>query len=331
MTQRFKVIIADFIADAMEPERAVLDDVADLIGLGATCEAELHGRIEDADAIVSYHLAGMSRSTIEQLRQCKAIVRGGVGFENIDLDAARDRGIPVINVPDYGTEEVADSAIGMMLALTRGIHQANTLLRAGRCDWGPEQIAPLQRLRGKVLGVIGLGRIGTAAALRAKALGMDVVFYDPYIPDGRDKALGVRRAETLDELLGEVYVLTIHCPSTDETRGMVDAAAINRMPPGSYLVNTARGDVVEVAAIPDAIASGRLAGAGLDVLPLEPPPDDDPVLVAWRDPEHPAYDRVIINPHVAFYCEQGLHELRTKSAIGCRRALLGEPLRNVVN
>ncbi|MGA7905435.1 MAG: NAD(P)-dependent oxidoreductase, partial [Terrimicrobiaceae bacterium] len=178
---------------------------------------------------------------------------------------------------------------------------------------------------------IGLGRIGSAVAVRGKAIGMRVLYYDPYRPDGYDKALGVTRAETLDELLVQSDVMTCHCPLTDETRHMVNAVAIAKLKRGSYLVNNARGGVVDAAAIPEAIASGQLAGAGIDVLETEPPPPDHPLIVAWRDPDHPAHHRVTVNPHSAFYCEEGLTEMRIKGAQSCRRALLGQPLRNVVN
>jgi D-3-phosphoglycerate dehydrogenase/C-terminal binding protein len=329
--RRYQVVISDYINDGYAQERHFLDDIADIIGLEAQCEADMVGRIEDADVIMSYHVTKMSRSTIQTLRHCKAIVRCGVGYDNVDIVAARECNIPVINVPDYGSEEVADSAIGLMMSLTRGIYRASSLLRAGQTDWNHEQLVPLHRLRGRVLGIIGLGRIGTAVALRAKAIGMDVVFYDPYVPVGRDKALGIRCALSLDELLAQVYVLTIHCPLTQETKGMINAAAMAKMPAGSYLVNTARGDIVENAAIPDAIAACQLAGAGLDVLNIEPPLDDDVLLAAWRDENHPAHHRVIVNPHTAFYCEEGLLEMREKSAASTRSVLLGEPLRNVVN
>jgi D-3-phosphoglycerate dehydrogenase/C-terminal binding protein len=160
---------------------------------------------------------------------------------------------------------------------------------------------------------------------------MDVLFYDPYVPDGRDKALGVRRAETLDELLAESHVVSPHCPLTDETYHLLRAETIARMRRGSFLVNTARGSVVDLSAIPEAIASGQLAGAGIDVLEEEPPPESHPLLDAWRDPAHPAYHRVIVNPHAAFYSEEGMEDMRVKGSQSCRRALLGQPLRNVVN
>jgi len=274
----------------------------------------------------------VTRPSIERMTRCKLIIRCGVGYDNIDREFARGRGIPVANVPDYGTEEVADTAIGMMLALARGITFYNSTLRPGPTVWSHRPVAPLARLRGSVFGVIGLGRIGTAAALRAKALGMDVVFYDPYVPDGTDKALGgLRRFEDLHEMLREAYVVSLHCYLSDETNRIMDAAAIEAMPRGSYLINTARGALVETAAIPDAIASGRLAGAGIDVVEIEPPPDDHPLMVAWRDPAHPAHHRVLINPHSAFYSEEGIMDIRVKASQACRRALEGLPLRNLVN
>jgi C-terminal binding protein len=328
---RFRVVVADFITDELRPERDVLGDIADLITLNANSEADLVGKIEDADAVMLYHNIIISKETIARLTRCKLIVRCGVGFDNVDFRFARERGIPVGNVPDYGTEEVADSAIGLMLAMTRGINFFNNRLQRREGPWSYMPGTPLHRLRGRVFAIIGLGRIGTAAALRAKALGMDVAFYDPFKPDGYDKALGIRRVDVLDALLGQAFVLSVHCPLTPETRNVVDARAIGLMPKGSYLVNTARGATVDATAIPAAIRSGRLAGAAIDVLPHEPPPDNHPLLQAWRDSADPCHDRVILNPHAAFYAEEGLLDMRVKGAQACRRALLGEPLRNVVN
>jgi len=326
-----RVVVADFQHGSLEVEQQILGDLATVEALDVTQEEQLFGRIEDADAIMVYHTLKVTRATIERLQKCRLIVRCGVGYDNVDYVFARSRGIPVANVPDYGTEEVADSAIGLMLALTRGIALQNTLLRSPAVPWRYEHVAPLYRLRGRTFGIVGLGRIGTATAQRAKALGMDVAFYDPYKPDGYDKALGIRRIESLAELLRQVFVLSCHCPLTPETRNLIDAAAIEQMPRGSFLINTARGAIVDVTAIPPALASGRLAGAGIDVLPLEPPPEDHPLLVAWRDPAHPAHTRLILNAHNAFYSVEGLRDMRVKGAEACRRLLLGEPLRNVVN
>jgi C-terminal binding protein len=205
---RPRVVLTDFIADDLAPERAVLGEVADIVALNAMTEAELLPAVETADAVIQYHLVTMSAATLDRMARCKLLIRGGVGYDNVDAIHARKRGIPLANVPDYGTEEVADAAIGHTLALTRGINLANSRLRRGVGPWTHRLVAPLQRLRGRVFGVVGLGRIGTATALRAKALGMDIVFYDPYAPDGVDKALGVRRVERLEELCEQAFVIS---------------------------------------------------------------------------------------------------------------------------
>ena len=325
------VIITDFITEPLNYERSVLDGHAEVHALGAMCEADLEGRIEDADAIMIYHYFRLTKSTIDRLGNCKVIVRPGVGYDGVDTKAARDRGIPVCNVPDYGTEEVADSALAMSLTLTRGTHFLQSRLRRGIGEWNQEQATPLPRLRGRVFGIIGCGRIGSAAAIRAKAFGFDVVFYDPYLPDGYEKALGIRRVDTLNELLEQSYIVTLHCPLTDETRGIIGAIEIARMPRGSYLINTARGGVLDTVAAVNALENNHLAGAGIDVLETEPPDPESPVLKAWRDQDHPAHDRLLLNPHSAFYCEEGAEEFRTKGAKEVLRALRGEPLRNQVN
>jgi D-3-phosphoglycerate dehydrogenase/C-terminal binding protein len=331
MTRRAKVVVADFIVESVEHEQRVLGELADVTALNAVSEEQLAGKVEDADAVMLYHTMSLTARTIDRLERCKLIVRCGVGYDNVDIAAARRRGIPVANVPDYGTEEVADSAIGLTLSLTRGIHRLTGLLREQRGPWTWAQGRPLHRLRGRGFGVVGLGRIGTAAALRAKTLGMDVLFYDPYVPDGRDRALGVRRVETLAELLGQSYVVSMHCPLTAETKHLINRDTLAQMRPGSFVVNTARGGVVDVLAVLEAVTAGRLAGAAIDVLEKEPPADDHPLVAAWRDPNHPAHDRIILNPHIAFYSEEGLVDMRVKGSENCRRVLLGQPPRNVVN
>jgi C-terminal binding protein len=327
-----KVVITDLVADELAPERAVLDGVARVEALGASREEELVGRIEDAEAVMVYALS-LTRRTIERLERCRIIVRCGVGYDKIDGAFARERGIPLAHVPDYCTEEVADSALAMILALTRGVACQSSRLRASAAPWSWREGASLslRRLRGRALGLIGLGRIGTATAMRARAFGLEVTYYDPYKPLGMDKALGLRRVDTLEELVRSSWILSLHCPLTPETRGMIDERILSLLPPGAYLVNTARGAVVDTAAIPAAVESGRLAGVALDVLEHEPPAEDDPLVRAWRDPKHPAHWRVLLTPHSAFYSEESPREARTKGALTCRRALAGEPIASIVN
>ena len=331
MSERLRVVITDCVDEPLDPEREVLGDLAEVEALHAYAESDLEGRVEEADALMVYHEVPITEALLVRLKKCRVISRCGVGFDNVDLEVARRCGIPVCNVPDYGTEDVADSAVSSAVGMLRGTFLLNSRMRAGLGKWTFTEAAPLERVRGSVLGIVGLGRIGTAAALRAKSFGLDVVFYDPYKPDGYAKSLGIRRADTLEELLEQSFVVSLHCPLTPETRHMISAESLARMPRGSFLVNTARGGVVRTADVPQALASGQLAGAAIDVLEVEPAPDDDPLLVAWRDPGHPAHHRLVLTPHTAFYSEQGIVELRTKGAKVCRRAFLGLPLRNIVN
>ena len=326
-----RIFITDFITEPLDFERKVIGEAAAVIALEAMAEDALVGKVESAAAIICYHYLSITRSTIARLQNCKVIVRGGVGFDNIDHRCAREHGIAVCNVPDYGTEEVADSAMGMMLTLTRGTHFLHSRLRREVGDWSVEQAKPIPRLRGRVLGIIGCGRIGSAVALRAKSSGLQVVFYDPYVPDGLDKALGIRRVDRLEELLAQSHVVSLHCPLTGETANIIGAAELAALPAGGFVVNTARGGVVDTEAVVDSLATGHLRGAGIDVLEHEPPDEDSKVLKAWRDPGHPAHDRLLLNPHAAFYCEEGGEEFRTKAARECLRAIRGETLRNVVN
>lgn len=326
-----RVIITDFVHDELVIEREVLAGVATVEALDANDEASLAGAIDTADAIMMYHNLSISAETIDRLRQCRVIARCGVGFDNVDHARARARGIPVVNVPDYGTEEVADSAIGLMLALTRGIHLYNVRLQRTQHSWSYQIAQPLRRLRGQVLGIVGFGRIGSATARRAQALGMDVRFYDPFLPDGYDKVMGVTRVESLEALLSDAFVVSLHCPLTEQTGHMINASTLAWMPRGGYLINTARGGVVDITALPEALASGQLAGAGIDVLPDEPPRAENPLVAAWLDPDHPAHERLILNPHAAFYSEEGFQDMRRKGAEACLRALTGQSLRNVIN
>ncbi len=326
-----RVLITDFISEPLDFERNVLGEAAEVVALEAMGEEALVGKVETATAIICYHYLSITRSTIERLQNCKVIVRGGVGYDNIDHRCAREHGIPVCNVPDYGTEEVADSALGMILSLARGTHFLQSRLRRGAGDWSVEQAKPIPRLRGRTLGIIGCGRIGSAVALRAKSFGLRVVFYDPHVPDGLDKALGIQRADHLEELLAQSHLISLHCPLTRETTNIIGAAELGVLPRGGFLVNTARGGVVDTEAVVDSLATGHLHGAGIDVLEHEPPDENSKVLKAWRDPTHPAHDRLLLNPHAAFYCEEGGEEFRRKAARECLRAIRGEALRNVVN
>lgn len=328
--RRASVYITDFIATP-DLEQDALADLADVAVVGEEDDRRFPDRLFGADALLVWH-ARITAQTIARLSQCRVIVRYGVGYDNVDVEAAAHRGIPVCNNPDYGTEEVADTAWALLLTLARGVLIYHQEVRDGPRGWDWSAARPLRRLRECTLGIIGLGRIGAAVALRAKPFGCAVLFYDPYKPDGYDKALGITRAWTLDELLAASDIVTVHTPLTDETRGMIDAAFLSRMRHGALLINTARGPILEsFACLEPYLRSGQLRGAAFDVAPAEPLPADEPLVRAWRAQEPWIRHRLVITPHAAFYSEEAFAEMRRKAAAVVRAVLLGAPLRNVVN
>ena len=262
----------------------------------------------------------------------RAVVRMGVGYDRLDRDALATRGVVVCNVPDYGTTEVADHAIALALALRRGLLLHHDLQRADPPAPWHAVLHPLIRRTGmQRFGIVGLGRIGTAVALRAKALGFRVAFYDPFLPNGADLAVGIERAPTLEALLRETDTLSLHVPLTPGTRSLIGAAELALLPPGAVVVNTARGPVLDVDAVEAALRSGHLAGAGLDVLPVEPPGEAPPGLLrAYRAREPWLLGRLIITPHSAFLSPEAHDDIRIKSAETMRAALVEGRPQNVV-
>jgi phosphoglycerate dehydrogenase-like enzyme len=319
MQQHFRVVVTDFL-DETSVEAPILGDIADLSLAGVRHESELGPDIALADALLVFHdISRLSEATFARTPQCRGVVRVGVGFNNIDLEATGSRGIVVCNVPDYGTEEVADHAMMLFLAVARQLLPCDGTIRAGGFDHRDAIATP--RLRGKTLGLIGCGRIGTAMALRAKPFGLDIVFCDPYVPLGYEKAIGVRRASRLEELLEQSHFISLHCYLDERNRHMINAAALARLPEGAILINTARGPLVDQEALVEALDSGRLLGAGIDVFEREPL--DNP-----RLRQHP---RVVLTPHSAFYSIEAALELRRKAAEEVRRLLTGESPRSPVN
>ena len=300
-------------------ERSVLDGLAEVRTLALDFNEPLPAEALAADVLVLWHNIPLDAGVVARLKNCRALIRNGTGFDSVDAAAAAKRGIPVCNVPDYGTEEVADHALALTLALCRQLFPLDA--EAKRLGWQINVADKMRRLRGRVFGIVGLGRIGTATALRAKAFGFKVLFFDPYLARGAHKALGIERAETLDELLQASDVVSIHCPLTNETRGMIGAREVALMKPTAFLVNTARGDIVQKAPVLAALREKRLAGAGLDVVENEP----------LRSAEEAATPNLIVTCHAAFCSPEGMIEMRTSSAKIARAALLGEPVWNRVN
>ncbi len=310
-----RALVVDHIFPDLAPERAALAPRGVEVVDGSALEAAARDAVAaDADALLVQY-AAVDAPAIGRLRRCRVIGSYGVGYDQIDVAAARARGITVVHVPDYGTEEVSDHALCLLLGLARGLPGLQAAGRQGRWDYTAS--GPLHRLAGRVLGVVGFGRIGRRVAAKARGFGFRPVACDPYVAP-RDFAAHAVAPRTLDALLAEADVVSLHVPLTAETRGLLGAAAVGRMKPGAYLVNTSRGPVVDEAALLRALADGRLAGAGLDVLAEEPPPRDHPLL------HHP---RVLVTPHSAWYTEEAMRDLQRLLAEDIGRVLAGEPPR----
>ena len=265
----------------------------------------------DADAILVTY-AKLSRELLRQLTRCKAIGRFGLGVDNIDLPAATECGIAVNYVPDYCLREVSDHAMALLLALARKVTAANALVQSGRWELPP--LVPLRRLEGQVLGLIGFGNIPRALAPKARAFGLRVATYDPYVDKDAADAAGVE-CVGFDDLLARADFISVHAPLQPATRGLINAKAFAKMKKGAMLINTARGPLVDEAALIAALDSGHLGGAALDVVAHEPLAKDSPLI---------GRSNLILTPHTAFYSVEALEELQTKCASDVARVLSGE-------
>ena len=286
---------------------------------------------QECDGIVVARIQ-MNNTVVPHLNKCRIIVRNGVGYDNVDLELCGKAGIAVCNVPDYGTTEVADTAIAMMLAFARGTAIYDATLRLDpTANWTHTHNVTARRLRGATYGVIGMGRIGTASALRARAFGMNVVFYDPQLSIGSELSFGFTRAAKLEDLLKVADVISIHAPLNKETKGMINADAVSKMKPGVCMISTARGPICDTGALLEGLKSNRILAVGLDVLPSEPATLADPLVKAWQANEPWIKGRVLLGPHSGFYSPDGLTDLRTKAAQTASLYLKDNKLINCVN
>jgi D-3-phosphoglycerate dehydrogenase len=265
----------------------------------------------DADAVLVTY-AKLPGELLRQLKRCKAIGRFGLGVDNIDLPAAKELGIAVNYVPDYCLREVSDHAMALLLALARKVPFSNALVQSGR--WEVPPIVPLRRLEGQVLGLIGFGNIPRALAPKAKAFGLKVLTHDPYVSKDVLASADVEGVG-FDDLLARSDFISVHAPLMSATRGLMNAAAFGKMKKGALFINTARGPLVDEAALIAALDSGHLGGAALDVVTTEPLTRESPLI---------GRDNVILTPHTAFYSVEALEELQTKCAADVARVLSGE-------
>ena len=311
------VVITDCDHDGVDPERAVLDghDV-ELRRLQCRTPQEVADQAGDAEVLINQYVP-VTGEVLDALPACRLVVRYGVGVDNVDVDAATARGVWVANVPDYGRDEVADHTLALALALLRGVVLLDRSVHDG--TWDLEPARPLRRLATLTYGVVGCGAIGTAVARRAAGLGMRVLGYDiPQVRSGPP----VERVP-LEGLLEATDLVSLHAALTPASHHLIGADALARMRPSAYLVNTARGGLVDGVALLAALDAGKLAGAALDVLEGEPPDE-----LGWRLARHP---RVVATPHAAWYSEEAFLTLKTEVAKEALRVLEGGPPRSPVN
>lgn len=314
----YKVVLTDQVFPDTNVEEETLRKIdARLTVLTDHSPAAIAEAAADADALITTY-APISAETLSSLERCKVIARYGIGVDNIDLDAAKQRGIVVTNVPDYCLQEVADHTLTLLLAVSRKVIESHISVRSG--GWGIKSIRPIHRLSGQKLGLIGYGNIGRLVAERARAFGLQVSVHDPYLsPDRLDD--GIELVPELDDLLSSSDIISVHAPLTDSTRGLINGAAISKMKRGAALINTSRGPIVETEAVVDGLKSGYLSGAGLDVFAEEPP---SPTVLE-------NVPNLVATPHSAFYSEEAIAESQAKAA-DCVVAVLSgtEPSYRVV-
>lgn len=315
---QFQVAVSDIVFPNLDRASAVLSTIGAQLRLAEEPKPEAIMRVaKDADALLATY-AKITAEMIRQMTRCRIISRFGIGVDNVDIPAATERGIVVTKVPDYCIDEVSDHAVALLLAAVRKIPFANSMVHTGR--WEMPAVVPIHRLRGTTLGLVGFGRIPQLVAPKAQAFGMHVVAFDPYIPKA---VFDSARVESVDfaQLLKMSDYVSIHAPLLPETQGLFNAEAFRQMRPHAYLINTARGPIVDEAALAQALDAGQIAGAALDVMTKEPP-TGSPLL---------GRPNVIITPHTSFYSEESLNDLETKAAEEVVRVLKSEAPRNPVN
>jgi len=330
MDRKLKILIPDRVSEPYI-EREIFPDSTEIHTAQASNPSDIDLDVwHSSDAILGWHDIKYSENLLRELDNC-ILVRVGVGVDNVDIECASQLGIPVCNVPDYGTNDVADHTMALLLTLWRGLPYYNKRIQVSNDGWKWESNLSMLRLTDSQLTIIGLGRIGTAVARRAKAFGINVVGYDPYVPDGYEKSLGINRTHELDEALEEADAVTFHTPLTEETNQMADEEFFSQLNENAILINTARGRIIDLDALYSTLKNGKLRAAGLDVLEVEPPDRSHPLIQAYEENQAWIDGRFILTPHSAFYCEEAIAEMRRKAAETALDYLKDGILRNCIN
>ena len=318
MADKAKVVLTDYVWESLEVEKNTLAGVAELVPMQTKKPDEFIDAAADCDALLNTYAGPITAEVMARMPKCKIIARYGIGVDTIDLEAATTAGIIVTNNPTYCIEEVAEHTMALLLACARKVVFYDRLVRSGRWEVPPGK--PMFRLAGSTLGLVGFGNIARAVAVRAAAFGMKVRYSDPFVKEGQFDTPGT--SADLDTLLGEADFVSIHPPLVPQTRGMMNDDAFAKMKKGAWIINCARGPIVDTAALVRALDAGHIAGAALDTTDPEPLPNPHPL----RD-----RDNVIINPHVAWYSEAAMVGLQAGAPSEVRRVLTGAWPVNVVN
>ncbi len=318
MSAKARVVLTDYVWDSLAVEHEILDGLAELTALQTKSPEEFIAAAADCDALLNTYAGPITAEVMAQMPRCKLIARYGIGVDTIDLEAATAAGIIVTNNPTYCIEEVAEHAMALMLACARKVVFYDRLVRAGQ--WAVPPGKPLFRLAGSTLGLVGFGNIARQVAVRAAAFGIRVLYCDPFLTQPPDGIPGT--ASQLKPMLAQADFVSLHPPLTPQTRGLFDDELFAAMKPSAFLVNCARGPIVDTAALVRALDAGKIAGCALDTTDPEPLPDPHPLR---------GRDNVIINPHVAWYSEQAMKGLQAGAPNEVRRVLRGEWPINVVN
>ncbi|WP_245976665.1 C-terminal binding protein [Oceanobacillus arenosus] len=300
----FKVLFSDFEYDSLEiEENLIREQIPDIEFVYAQCrtEEEVIEVAKDVDAIINQY-APLGKKVIESLKDCKVIARYGIGFNTIDVQAATEKNIKVCNVTDYCLDEVSDHAMALLLSLARKVTFLNNKVKDG--VWDYKVGTPIFKLRGSVLGLLGLGNIAQKVAKRAQAFGLKVIAYDPFIPREVAKELNVELVE-FKELFRLSDYISVHTPLNETTIGIVGEEQFKWMKKEAFIINTSRGPIIDEKALIHALVNNEIAGAGLDVLEMEPIKEDNPLL---------KMEQVVLNPHVAWHSAESENELKRKTA-----------------
>lgn len=319
MDWRFLVVVADSPFETCDKEQSILSKIgAHVQKFYCSKESQVIDAARNAHIILC-DSSPITRNVILNLDRIVGIVEYGIGYDNIDVGAATERGIVVCNVPDFMTSEVADHAVALVLSLARKLYQIVPSTQSGEWNW--RKFRPINSLDGRTAGIIGFGNIGRRVAGRLRMFGMEVLAHDPYTPSETIERLGAKPA-TLEQLLKNSDVVSVHVPLTNETRHLLGKNELALMKDSAILVNTSRGAVVDQEALVDSLRNGRIGAAGLDVLAREPPDKTDPML---------RLSNVIITPHIGWYSEQSSSRLQEYAALEAGRILKGETPKHVVN